>query len=410
MASPGLHQGNKTIRRRVRNRVLALITLLSSLALVQSAQAQTFSVLHSFSYPTSFDGEYPDGNLFQDSSGDIYGSTYWGGDYNFGSGFGTLFTVNASTGYLQIYEFSGTSGGNFVDGANPFSGLVAGKSNIFYGTTYDGGASGNGIVFSLTLHNAFDSVLHNFSGGKDGAYPSGGLIVDANGTLYGTTAEGGRFGLGTIFKLTASGKKSVLHSFAGGASDGQYPLYTSLVMDSAGNLYGLTQEGGTAGVGTLYEVSQDGTFKLLHSFAGGTQDGCHPLGTPLVDKNGNIYGTTFGCGASSLGTVWRVQKDGTETLLHNFAGGKKDGAEPFSGVIADAAGNLYGNTELGGAKNEGTVYAINAKGKFSLLHSFTGSDGAFPVGGMVRDANGNLYGTAFYGGEFFYGTLWELTK
>jgi uncharacterized repeat protein (TIGR03803 family) len=410
MASAGQYDGYKTIGRRGRNRLLALIVLLSSFPIVQLAQAQTLTVLHDFSYPTSFDGEFPYGNLIEDSSGNLYGSTYWGGDYNFGSGFGTLFTVNPSTGYVQMYEFTGTSGGNFVDGANPVAGLVAGKSTMLYGTAYDGGASGNGIVYSFNLDGKEETVLYNFNGGKDGAYPSGGLTVDANGTLYGTTAEGGRFGLGTIFSLTASGKKSVLHSFAGGASDGQYPLYTNLVMDTAGNLYGLTEEGGTAGVGTLYEVSENGTFTLLHSFAGGTQDGCHPLGTPFIDKNGNVYGTTFGCGSSSLGTVWRVAKDGTETLLHNFAGGKKDGAEPFSGVVADTAGNLYGNTEIGGAKNEGTVYTINAKGKFSLLHSFASSDGAFPVGGMVRDPKGNLYGTAFYGGEFFYGTVWELTK
>jgi uncharacterized repeat protein (TIGR03803 family) len=411
MASPGLHQGNKTIVRRVRNSVLALIALLSSLALVQSAQAQTFTILHSFSYPTSFDGEYPYGNLIQDGSGNLYGSTYWGGDYNFGSGFGTLFTVNASTGYVQMYEFTGTSGGNFVDGANPFAGLVAGTSSMLYGTAYDGGASGYGIVYSFDLDGKEETVLHNFNNGKsDGAFPSGGLIVDAKGNLYGTTAEGGRFGLGTIFKMSTSGKQTILHSFAGGASDGQYPLYTSLVIDAAGDLYGLTEEGGTAGVGVLYELSHNGTFKLLHSFAGGAQDGCHPFGTPFIDANGNIYGTTFGCGSSGDGTVWQVQKDGTETLLHNFVGGKKDGAAPLSSVIGDAAGNLYGNTELGGPSNQGTAYTINAKGKLTLLHSFASSDGAYPVGGMVRDAHGTLYGTTFYGGEFYYGTVWEITR
>jgi uncharacterized repeat protein (TIGR03803 family) len=410
MTSPGQFVGYRAIGRRASNIVLALIALLSSLALVQSAQAQTFTILHSFEASYSFDGEYPDGNLIQDSSGNLYGSTYWGGDYNFGAGFGTLFTVNASTGYVQMYEFTGTSGGNFVDGANPFAGLVAGKSSILYGTTYDGGASGNGIVYTFNLDGKEETVLYNFNGGKDGTFPSGGLIVDANGNLYGTTAEGGRFGLGTIFKMNPAGKKTILHSFAGGASDGQYPLYTSLAIDGANNLYGLTEEGGTVGVGTLYELSHDGTFKLLHSFAGGTQDGCHPFGTPFIDQNGNLYGTTLGCGSSTLGTVWEVAKDGTETVLHNFAGGKKDGAQPLSGVLGDAAGNLYGNTELGGASNQGTVYTINAKGKLSLLHSFAGSGGAYPVGGMVRDAQGNLYGTTFYGGEFFYGTVWELTK
>jgi len=213
MAGPGQYEGYKTAERRGSNRVLALIALLSSLALVQSAQAQTFTVLHSFEASFSFDGEYPDGSLIADSSGNLYGSTYWGGDYNFGAGFGTLFTVNASTGYLQMYEFTGTSGGNFVDGANPFAGLVAGKSNMLYGTTYDGGASGYGIVFTFNLDGKEETVLYNFAGGKDGAFPTGALIVDANGNLYGTTAEGGRFGLGTIFKAGTAGKNPMPKAF-----------------------------------------------------------------------------------------------------------------------------------------------------------------------------------------------------
>jgi uncharacterized repeat protein (TIGR03803 family) len=385
------------ISMAARAMTFALVMLLAA---TESAQAQTFKVLYSFEGSIFSQGQFPYGNLLLDTAGNLYGTTYSGGP----SDFGLVFEVNSS-GESALFTFAGGPS----DGAYPFAGLVEDNAGNFYGTTTAGGSSGLGTVFTGDSIGR-NSVLYNFAGRTDGAYPYGGLILDAAGSLYGTTAEGGS-GLGTIFKLEKSGAKTILHKFAGGPSDGQYPLYTSLIMDKAGNLYGVTEEGGTSGQGVVYELSKNGTFTVLHSFAGGKTDGCLPFGTPFMDTTGNLYGTTYSCGTSDEGIVWRVSKNRTESVLHNFAGGKKDGAQPFAGVVGDTNGNVYGNTQTGGASNLGTVYELNAKGKITVLHSFAGSDGEYPFGGLVRDAKGNLYGTTVDGGSSgVYGTVWQITK
>jgi uncharacterized repeat protein (TIGR03803 family) len=162
----------------------------------------------------------------------------------------------------------------------------------------------------------------------------------------------------------------------------------------------------------VYRLSKAEQLTVLHSFAGGMNhtDGLYPYGTPAMDKNGNLYGTTEEGGSLELGIIWKVSKNGTETVLHNFAGGSSDGANPFAGVIVDAKGNLYGDTAEGGSgANLGTVYELNKKGTLTLLRGFTVPDGASPYGGLIRDAKGNLYGTALGGGSRGYGTVWKLT-
>ena len=180
-------------------------------------------------------------------------------------------------------------------------------------------------------------------------------------------------------------------------------------MDKEGNIYGVTEEGGSAQGGVVYKLSKSHKFTILHSFAGGANDGCNVLGKPFRDKHGDIYGTTSSCGTSSLGTVWKLAKNGKETLLHSFAGGTSDGEYPLAGVIEDANGNLYGSTETGGSANLGTAYKVTQAGGFTLLHSFTGSDGKYLYGGFVRDSKNTLYGTAQNGGSIGYGTVWKLT-
>jgi uncharacterized repeat protein (TIGR03803 family) len=129
-----------------------------------------------------------------------------------------------------------------------------------------------------------------------------------------------------------------------------------------------------------------------------------------MDKDGNIYGTTSSCGASTLGTVWKLSANGEETVLHSFTGGSSDGEYPLAGVIMDAKGNLYGNTETGGASNVGTVYKVSKNGKLTLLHSFDGTDGKYPYGSFVQNAEGTLFGTTQNGGTIGYGTVWEIIK
>lgn len=304
-------------------------------------------------------------------------------------------------------------GGSFCsDGQLPSAGLVRDAKGNLYGTTSFGGSNGVGTVFEVDASGS-ETLLYSFTGGTDGGYPYAPLIRDADGNLYGTTLTGGDLsscsgsGCGTVFKVDASDTETVLYSFSG-YPDGCYP-YGGMLRDSVGNLYGTTSNCGAYNQGTVFKLDTSGAETVLHSFTGGTTDGCDPFGTPTMDKSGNLYGTTDSCGASGDGIVWKLSKKGTETVLHNFAGGSSDGALPVAGVIMDAKGNLYGVTQIGGASNYGTVYELNKKGTLTLLHSFGGSDGENPYAVVLWDAKGNLYGTAVQGGSDNYGTLWKLT-
>jgi len=403
MANRGQHRGGiSSIRLRTARAALALVVVLVlGVVTIQSVQAQTFKVL--FNFTGSADGESPYGSLVRDTEGNLYGTTEAGG----ASGAGTVFKVDKSGTHTVLYSFKGGS-----DGANPYVGVIRDAAGNLYGTTANGGASGLGTVFKLTKTGK-EKVLYSFAGGSDGCYPYGGLLRDAAGNLYGTTEVCGASGVGTVFKLTNTGKETVLHSFAGGSSDGEFPSFTSLLMDTSGNLYGVAEQGGTDNLGVVYKLSKSGKLKVLHSFAGGTSDGCDVFGTPFMDAEGNLYGTANACGSAHVGIVWKVSQKGKETVLHTFTAGSSDGAEPIAGVIMDANGNLYGDTYQGGSANLGTVYKLNKNGTLTLLHTFTGSDGDYPYSGLVRDATGNLYGTTLHGGsgqqcQNGCGTVWKL--
>jgi len=233
-----------------------------------------------------------------------------------------------------------------------------------------------------------------------------GLVQDGAGNLYGTTASGGASGLGTVFKLSVGGAEAVLHGFRGG-SDGEYP-YAGVIRDAGGNLYGTTSAGGVSGFGTVFEIDAKGNETVLYSFRGGA-NGEYPSASLVGDAAGNLYGTTNSGGTSGSGIVFQISPAGKEAVLHSFKGGK-DGEYPYASVIRDAAGNLYGTTYGGGASGWGTVFEINPTGKETVLYSFGGAaDGASPEGGLVQDAAGHLYGTTKYGGAFGAGTVFELS-
>ena len=228
--------------------------------------------------------------------------------------------------------------------------------------------------------------------------------------MYGTTTGCGSSGHGTIFEIDSTGKETILHNFAGGSDGGNGDGH--LAMDTAGNLYGLASEGGSKncnyGCGVLYELSAKGRFTILHRFAGGTTDGCNPEGSVVQDTAGNLYGTTLECGSNNYGTIWKVSKTGTETILHNFAGGTSDGCYPWAGVARDSKANLYGVTYGCGASSYGTLYELSAKGRLILLHSFAGTDGVNPYGEVLRTRKGTLFGTT--GGDDCHvscGTVWK---
>jgi uncharacterized repeat protein (TIGR03803 family) len=314
----------------------------------------------------------------------FYGTTELGG----ASGFGTVFEID-NPGFETVrYSFTGAS-----DGAYPISCLITDASGNLYGTTQQGGTSNLGVVFEVTPGGS-ETVLHSFTGGSDGAFPEAGLIMDSSGNLYGTTGQGGPDGFGVVFKVAHGGSETVLHSFAGG-SDGEHPG-ASLTMDPSGNLYGTTVNGGAEDVGVVFRIAPGGAETVLHTFAG--SDGAYPAGSLIINNGLNLYGTTEEGGSSNLGTVFELSHKGKETVLYSFAGGS-DGETPFAGLIRKS-GYFYGTTTAGGANNDGTVFRLPDKGgSDTVLYSFTGgSDGSFPAGGVI-DQGGDLFGTTLFGGD-----------
>lgn len=254
------------------------------------------------------------------------------------------------------------------------------------------------------------ATLYSFNGVSDGAYPIPGVIQDTAGNLYGTALEHGLYGFGTVFEINTSGILTALHAFTGG-TDGAYP-YAPLLRDSGGNLYGNTTEGGASGKGVVFKIDTAGNFTTLYTFVGGTTDGCNPYQGLVMDKQGNLYGTTNGCGASNDGTVFRLTPAGKETILHSFTGGANDGGEPsFYGRLLLHGSGLYGLTQLGGASDDGVLYELKAEG-LKVLYNFAGgsSDGCYSTGTPVMDAGGNFYGVTYGCGSHNYGTVWEVSE
>lgn len=305
-----------------------------------------------------------------------------------------------------VYNFAGDP-----DGSGPGANVIRDAAGNLYGTTVFGGTN-NGTVFKIDAQGN-ESILHTFTGIPDGSQPWADLVRDEQGNLYGTTSGGGAFNYGVVFKIDNTQKESVLYSFSG-PPDGATPL-SGLTLDSKGDLYGTTFFGGTGkcpraqygGCGTVFKLSRDGTESVLYSFAGGT-DGALPVGVLLRDSQGNLYGTTENGGAadcpdSSLpgcGTIFMLSATGTETILHSFSGAPNDGEAPVGGVTVGVGGNLYGTTFVGGTCNYGTVFELTRSGAEKLLYSFGGviNDGEAPEGGLVADPRGNLYGTTEQGG------------
>ncbi len=392
-----LQQSISRMRQRAAGTALVLAIVLL-LGISHSTEAQTFTVLYNFA--GSPDGANPFAGLVRDAAGNLYGTTYTGAS----SGYGTVFKVEPNGTETVLYSFTGVA-----DGGSPVGGVVRDAAGNLYGTTEYGGSSGNGVVYKVDPSGT-ETVLYSFAGGTgDGCGPYGGLVRDKDGNLYGTTPSCGASNLGTVFKVAKNGTEKVLHSFGGGKADGADPLYTALLRDTEGNLYGVTSEGGSQNDGVVYKLSASGKLTVLHSFMGGSKDGCFAHGTPAMDKLGNLYGTTSRCGSTGGGIVWKVSPTRRERVLHNFAGGASDGAQAIGGVIRDAHGNFYGNTDGGGASDDGTIFELTNNGTLILLHSFAGSDGGTPFGGVIRDAKGNLYGTTLEGGSGKEGTVWKLT-
>jgi|HubBroStandDraft_4_1064222.scaffolds.fasta_scaffold00005_112 uncharacterized repeat protein (TIGR03803 family) len=364
-------------------------------AIVHHIGAAYYRVLYKFR-SFGYDARGPLASLI-DVKGTLYGTTVDGGAYTNG---GTVFSIKPTGKHEQVLH----SFGNGSDGISPAAGLLN-VNGTLYGTTSFGGAygtasGGGGTVFSIQPTGKQEQVLHSFGSGSDGALPFAGLL-DVNGTLYGTTRDGGTYGYGTVFSISTTGTEHVLYSFAG-EPDGALP--DAGLIDVKGTLYGATANGGSSncmgGCGTVFSISTTGTEHVLYRFLAGT-DGWIPA-VSLLDVKGTLYGTTqAGGGHNNPGTVFSVSRTGTEQVLYRFGVGS-DGDRPLSSLI-NVHGTLYGTTVAGGAYGTatgtgGTVFSIRPSGKHEqVLHSFgTRSDGEGPEAALI-DLNGTLYGTTCCG-------------
>jgi uncharacterized repeat protein (TIGR03803 family) len=382
--------------RRARVAMLLATVLALSLIGARSAGAQTFTVLHRFNGQAG--GTQPVGGVVVGALGNLYGVTEYGGSFNFG----ILFRLNPNLRETVPHSFSGG------DGLYPAAPLIWGPNGSLYGTTVDGGTPegggcrhGCGTVFTVDKTGK-ETVLYAFQGGTDGGNPAARLVWDHNGNLYGTTFSGGDLscyvgGCGVVFKLDRTGKQTVLYSFAD-LTDGKMPV--GLVLDNAGNLYGTTYDGGNFGHGAVFKLDQTGTLTVLYSFTAGS-DSADPSGLFFRDPSGNLYGTTNGVGSPDYGIVFKLDMTGKLGVLHTFTGGT-DGEYPGN-LISDNTGNLYGTTMGGGTGSGcyyggcGTVFKVDTNSNETVLHDFTGTDGQLP-NGLIMDGAGNLYGTTFGGG------------
>ncbi len=366
----------------------------------------SFQTLYSFTGGS--DGKNPWGGVILDGSGNLYGTTLYGG-----GGSGTLFEISSNGTFKSLYSFKIDSGGGDPEGT-----LIRDSSGNLYGTTTTGGTTNlpNGTVFEYGANGTY-TPLHSFGYTIDGAGPNSALIMDNKGDLFGTTFIGSPNGGGAVFELSPDGsggyKDTTLYSFSTA-----YEIYSGLVMDSAGNLYGTTSTGGASNSGVVFELSPDGsggyTYSTLHTFTGSGSDGGNPNGGLVLDGKGNLYGTTSSGGAGGGGTVFKLSTDGSSfTTLYSFAVNGSGGAYPKDTLLMDPKGNLYGTTYDGGASNDGVVFELSPNGNGgytnTTLHTFAGSDGANPYAGLTTDGNGNLYGTTANGGTNNDGTVFELT-
>lgn len=327
-----------------------------------------------------------------------------------GKSFGTVFAVTPSGKERILYRFKGSG-----DGAHPESRLIA-VNGTFYGTTTAGGANNQGTVFAVTPQGS-ETVLHSFGATNDGADPQAGLI-SVNGTLYGTTRGGGTAGYGTVFSITTSGSETVLHSFEGAPNDGQFSAAPLLEVN--GTLYGTTMGGGASncgggpyhGCGTLFKMTPSGKESLVTSFAAGKLDLVLPVdGLRAVGKE--LYGTAEGGGGYQWGGgVFKCSTSGNPSVIHSFSGNKGkavDGWTPES-ALTDVDGTLYGTTYKGGADKSGVVFAIAPAGAEGVVYSFPGRGGPeLPAAGLT-DVNGKLYGTTYKGGTYGGGTVFGVTR
>jgi len=418
----------------VRNFAVCAVTF--TLAIATFATAQNETVLHSFRSGGGADGRAPDGGVVVDTKGALYGTTSGGGKYGFGTVYKLAPPVSQGGAWKQniLYNFTGAA-----DGGSPTGGLLLNVRNgKIYGTAQSGGAHSSGAVYELTPPVApgnpwAETVIYSFTGGPDGGAPASGVVSDAKGTLYGSTATGGSHQSGAVFRLSPPARggtwtERVLYSF--NSIDGALPYPSGLIFGADGTLYG------TTGSGTAFQLSPPSgggpwTESDLYTFNGENGNGAIPSSSLVADGTGDLYGTTVQGGQYSNGTVYELIPPGTsggawtEVVLYSFSlSGSGDGAYPLASPVFDSTGALYGTTEFGGDDGYGAVFKLSPPttqgGAWAeeVLHSFSGgSDGSYSYSPLLVVGT-TLYGTTSQGGAgncstfgaLGCGTVFEITQ
>ena len=416
------------MKNKVSAAVLAAVAMIAlALGVVPSWAADkpathpdsSLTVLHTFT--NTPDCSQPNAALIKDSAGNMYGTTWQGGAYEYGCVFELSPDGQGGWTYNVIYSLTGGS-----DGAFPEAPLALDSQGNLYGTTVIDGVHGNGTVFEISKANDGSWYLNKsyLFDNSFGSKPFAGVTVDANGNVFGATHSdfgAGNAPYGAIFQLTPNGNSwtgQALYVFPEDGLEGEYPDGTP-IMDRAGNLYGTTNYGGQYGDGTVYRLHPTGNgwvLTTLHNFAGGTSDGKWPLGALMSDAYGNLYSTTSeggpGSGPGGAGGIfklsqWPTARQATSangqwqiTWLYWFTGGA-DGYGPIGPPAFDNAGNLYGTS--GSPNGNGLIYKLTPSGtgwSESVPYTFTGgSDGSGPWSPPVFDNAGNLYGVTDTAGE-----------
>ncbi len=375
-----------------------------------------------YSFTGGIDGGDPAADLNFDPNGKVDGTTVVGGYYYCGTVFQLKPRPRPPWQESVLYNFT-----CYADGKNPYGGVTFDKNGDLFGTTvaggYGGACAGDGCGVAWQLHGSAQTVLHGFSGGQDGYGPGGGLaLARKHGillNLYGTTPDGGQYYSGVVYELSrrkGSWRERVIHAFNGGSEGGVGSL-GRLLIDRRGDLFGVTEIGGTHSAGTVYKLAhyEGGKWQLttLYTFKG-TPDCGSPYGGLIADGRGNLYGTTYYGGKNGVGCVFELKRSNAsyqERVVYSFAGGN-DGSAPTSTLLLAGKGTLYGTTSSGGGSCDcGTVFKLNAKtGAETVLHAFTGGrDGAYPYYGLMPDGKGHLLGTTAAGGTSGQGVVFEVT-
>lgn len=355
-----------------------------------------YRTLHTFDHASpDAGGASPMSPPVQMADGLLWGTTNEGGEL----GFGTIYAMTPRGRIRTMHSFKGTKGG-FGDhvSATPGHRLVQGPDGDLWGTVFGGGIDqgngsvGKGTVFRYRRGGRFSTVHRFGEGSATGTNPEAGLVLASDGHFYGTTGYGGVGGNGTVFRVAPDGEVTDMHVFRRGPGDGAR-IGTELVQASDGGLWGVTPFGGTADEGIVFRLGLDGSFAVVHHFAGGAQGGV-PTSALVQGADGALYGTCFASGRWGTGLLYRITLDGVYTPLHSFSGEQpRVGKGPEGALVATSDGSIYGVTRIGSREGSGSIYRYSPGGGMQPVHAFAAHDQKVYKSGLSQGSDGRLYGT-----------------